>query len=548
MAHPPTRRTHRLDVEANRERGAAIRGERFHKCPMGANMSSDSRLNSPTTMRDKAVALAKLGYRVFKLREYRPPTHRTPEALKLAAAEAKRPAVAEFYARASSDLSVVYEMWSAPITGEPLDSNVGIETSDIFVIDVDVKDGKQGAESLERLVEMGLDIDTREAISPTGSRHLHYKLPQGKFGRCTTSKLGPGIDTRSWHGYVAGPGSIIDGREYRWVSAPDKPMLTLPDWILAVCERSPPDKRPKVAPLVQLDQDSAITRAVRWLTEDAPEAIEGCGGNNMTFQVAAKLKDYGVSQATAYELMLDWNEEKAIPPWDWDELEKIVGNAYRYGSSPPGIRSADADFAAIEGGPSIVGQLWGAAQDPRGTPAEHYLASRRINLTDEIAATVVRYHPQCQWQDNHKPIPALLVALRAIADGEIESVLRIRLDRRKRWPMATRRVLGPVHGVAAMFDQVKDDALILGVDVETCLAARQLGLRPIWAVGSVRTIAAFPLVPDVTDLRILGEPGSLEAIGICVARWRDAGRCVRVAIPDPAVGDFNKELPRSKQP
>ncbi|WP_236567332.1 bifunctional DNA primase/polymerase [Nocardia sp. CY41] len=54
-----------------------------------------------------------------------------------------------------------------------------------------------------------------------------------------TSRLGPGIDIRGpgriLGGYLAGPGSIVDGREY--VIEVDAPIEWLPGWLAALIGR-----------------------------------------------------------------------------------------------------------------------------------------------------------------------------------------------------------------------------------------------------------------------------------------------------------------------
>src|SRR4051794_18444545 len=47
--------------------------------------------------------------------------------------------------------------------------------------------------------------------------------------------------------------------------------------------------------------------------------------------------------------------------------------------------------------------------------------------------------------------------------------------------------------------------LTVGEGVETCLSARQLGLRPAWALGSVRAIRTFPVLSGIEALTILEE-------------------------------------------
>jgi hypothetical protein len=158
--------------------------------------------------------------------------------------------------------------------------------------------------------------------------------------------------------------------------------------------------------------------------------------------------------------------------------------------------------------------IWNEARDPHGTPVEKYLASRALELSDDIASTVLRFHRRCPWRDentgNTTYIPALIAAFRSIDDDMITAIHRIRLDQPQRWPKTERRMLGLVHRAAVKLDSL-GDTLHIGEGVETCLAARQLGYAPTWALGSVGAISFFPLIEKIKLLRILGETGAASA-------------------------------------
>jgi Toprim domain-containing protein len=191
--------------------------------------------------------------------------------------------------------------------------------------------------------------------------------------------------------------------------------------------------------------------------------------------------------------------------------------------------------------------LWNEAADPRGTAAEHYLRSRALVLADDVANTVLRYHPRCPWRDENTGstvfIPALLAAFTSIDDGVVTAVHRIRVDQPERWPKTERRMLGLVHRAAVKLDPI-NGTLAIGEGLETCMAARMLGHAPAWALGSVGMIARFPLINSVAQLKILGETGkaSADAIQMCGQRWHRAGRRVQIITPDPGCDDLNTEL------
>lgn len=104
-----------------------------------------------------------------------------------------------------------------------------------------------------------------------------------------------------------------------------------------------------VAENVELDDAGAVQRAIDWLVNDAPQAIESCGGDRTTYNVACVVRDIGVEEGTCLQLMAEhWNPEKAIPPWQIDELGVKVANAYSYAENPAGAKSALHDFGPVE--------------------------------------------------------------------------------------------------------------------------------------------------------------------------------------------------------
>jgi hypothetical protein len=104
-------------------------------------------------------------------------------------------------------------------------------------------------------------------------------------------------------------------------------------------------------------------------------------------------------------------------------------------------------------------------------------------------------------------------------------------------------MLGIVHRAAIKLDPATDE-LVIGEGVETGMAAHQLGLTPVWALGSAGAISFFPLIDGVRQLIILGETGeaSARAIKFCGTRWRRAGRRVRIVMPSDGLSDMNDAL------
>jgi putative DNA primase/helicase len=180
-------------------------------------------------------------------------------------------------------------------------------------------------------------------------------------------------------------------------------------------------------------------------------------------------------------------------------------------------------------------EMWLAALEPRGTIAEAYLNSRGLHLGADIAGAVLRFHPRCPWKEGEdKPtifVPAMIAAVRSIASDEITAVQRTRLtpDGQK----VARRTSGVWSGAAVKFDpdDTVSHGLHIGEGAETCMSARQLGLKPTWALGSKGQIAKFAVLGGIETLTILAEPDAEAEVRECAERWHKAGREVLIVRP-----------------
>jgi RecA-family ATPase len=295
-------------------------------------MNTQRQHQAPDTL-TSAIALGKAGYNVFPLIE-----------------NGKIPAVGAWQQRATSDEAEIRKLWTEhdPVLNvtrvKPY--NIGIHTKDLLVLDVDAKNGKKGLHSLAELDTFEGVPDTFTVETPTGGLHLYFK-PEAPVGN-SAGKLGAGLDVRGDGGYVVGPGSTIDGKPY----SVRKLVVTAeaPAW-LERAAGAPAQRTTSQKQVVELlDTAPALQRALAAL-EAAEPAIEGQGGDAHTFKVAAKLKDIGVSELAALQLMLEHWNDRCSPPWDHEGLARKVSNAYHYGKKPIGEASAQADFEKAEADP-----------------------------------------------------------------------------------------------------------------------------------------------------------------------------------------------------
>jgi hypothetical protein len=274
-----------------------------------------------------ALALAAKGFRVFPL---------IPRQ--------KTPAIKRWPQCATTDVTQIREWWT------DRDYNIGIATGRaddatdglwLVVVDYDCKDGKHGGATLEAHEAAGY-AKTFSAKTPGGKHCFYWSerwLPN------SVSRIAQHVDVRCHHGYVVAVGSVVNGVGYVPLTE-QVPIATLPDEIAALAVR--PGDRERLnsqhnkEPACELDTDTAIERAIDYLVNTAPMAIEGSGGDTVTYQVAAWIKDYGLTEETIFALMRDhWNEQKATPPWELEgskSLRQKVHNAWEYGQNQPGSR------------------------------------------------------------------------------------------------------------------------------------------------------------------------------------------------------------------
>lgn len=219
------------------------------------------------------------------------------------------------------------------LCGEPLNDGY------LAVFDVDIKrDGETERALLE--LEHGPIGATRIVKTASGGRHFYLRTEHPTAN--SASKIGDGLDWRGHHGFVVAPGSTIDGHAYRTVS--DAPIAPCPDWLERLAGAPRTIARDN-APIVELDTPDAVDRARNWLTT-AETAVEGAGGDHRTYITASGVLDFGVSEDTALDLMLEhWNPNCA-PPWHPEDLQTKIANAAKYRQDPVGRSSPAADFGA----------------------------------------------------------------------------------------------------------------------------------------------------------------------------------------------------------
>lgn len=237
--------------------------------------------------------------------------------------------------------------------------------SGLIIMDVDIKKGKIGQETLDNLtLEYGELPETYTVTSPTGGPHYYFE-GKHKFG---LGKHGFGVDIDSPN-YVLIPGCwLCSNSERGYEVLKDRPIAPAPAWFGIFLKDKAERAQAESDPAVDLDKEGNIDRMIKYLKEGAPPSIQGKGGEKVLFDVAAVLKDNAISQGMAVQLLKMYYNipGKCDPLWnidtgpDADRLDVKVANAWQYAKeNQAGTATAEfefsgdpftaADVAAMEG-------------------------------------------------------------------------------------------------------------------------------------------------------------------------------------------------------
>jgi hypothetical protein len=247
----------------------------------------------------KAAGLAADGHRVFPVNS-----------------GAKEPLHKGWQEEATTDVERVAALWR----GRVPEANIGIRTGgDVLVIDVDIKKGVPGIANWERLMaDHGGQLLTRTVRTPSGGLHHYFAKPPELIIPNSAGRLGPGIDVRGDGGFVLGPGSVI-GEAYELLHP--GPILSAPDWLLALLTASPNGSTPKFE------------------TADTP-IIEG-GRSAYLVRYAGKQRAIGHTVAEVRALVVLENERTCRPPLSNDEIDATIMESvgrWERGETPGVIR------------------------------------------------------------------------------------------------------------------------------------------------------------------------------------------------------------------
>lgn len=240
----------------------------------------------------------------------------------------KIPAMKAWPKNATKDLDRIQEWWAMnPQQG------YGIVTGkeSCIVLDVDVKKGQPGLESLASIFTDEELASFVIAETPTGGKHIYFAADP--VLRNAQGFL-PGLDIRGNGGYIIGPGTTIDGKEYRLVQGELGCLPPVPGRLIEAIKAS------------QSERKANVTSLVKSASDDSVEIPEG-NRNGTLFELACKFRDDMLSKLDVLEKLVVVNNAKCDPPLDAEELERIANSAFK---KAPSVASFLDRFPGTEKG------------------------------------------------------------------------------------------------------------------------------------------------------------------------------------------------------
>lgn len=225
--------------------------------------------------------------------------------------------------------------------------NYGVRLDGRYVVvDVDIKNGKQGAATWLNMRAMLPDAaraviddyaNRLQCVTMSGGKHHWFRLPDGMQIQKKVPGF-PDIDFLSEGSYVVGPGTYFGtGTPYTIISGAidDEYIPMYPrEWQIATVKRETEYR----APDKEFTNTATALVQFRQYCESAPPAIEYTGGDNTTYKVAATARDLGIDKDHCFDIMWQAFNPRCQPAWDAGSLETIVTNAYAYAKGAAGFQ------------------------------------------------------------------------------------------------------------------------------------------------------------------------------------------------------------------
>lgn len=210
--------------------------------------------------------------------------------------DGKRPILNRWQYDATTDSEIVEYWWSYRFAGASCGIATGPE-SGIWVLDLDVKNGIDGSDSLAELAA-GRELPETFTVRSSSGRGLHLywawpELDDEERLANSNGRLGPGIDVKGDRGQVRAPHKAADILDDRWP-------VPAPDWLVGAAvnaaKRSGGDD---ITPVGWSGTSSAIQDAVMSIAR-ADSGTRNDTLNKMAFLLGRWSVELGITEHQAW--------------------------------------------------------------------------------------------------------------------------------------------------------------------------------------------------------------------------------------------------------
>lgn len=230
--------------------------------------------------------------------------------------------------------------------------NYGIALDDdVLVVDIDPRNFPEGQDSYKLLCEhIGVELselDTLVVQTGGGGRHIYLNK---KIGQKVKNELPQfkGVEYKTKGRQVLGPGCLHPEtkRWYKILKGSPDSLAVAPETLIRLVARENYDST-DVNKHKGTADDNDVSRYVNYLEADSG-AVEGDGGDNHTFSVICRGRDFGLSEDQVLRCLIQCWNDKCCPPWSEADLAKKVENAFMYNRDTAGKRSATAIAEVVD--------------------------------------------------------------------------------------------------------------------------------------------------------------------------------------------------------
>ncbi len=310
----------------------------------------------------------------------------------------------------------------------------------IVVLDVDTKNGKHGLASLKQLIGANQFFDTLVVATPSGGAHYFLSTEQELAKR---QGFMDGLDFQAVGSYVVGPGSAINGREYRIVSDSTE-LAPIPDWLLTVVASVPA----AAATSVPAAQRVVAFRPVTGACSDTAEMITG----HLEGIDPDLPRDAWIQTLFAIQNVFGSDEEviKMLRSWS------IEGTTYTDKDFDKAISSCDPNRALQVGLPRLLEVARKHPRPDRWLP--HH--DEAIALEYRVTNTVVEMLERHDNKPNSEHLRGIEAIVKAMTHGLFEDERKFR----KAFPLETG--MGKTTCVVALVKELQntDKSLLISAE------------------------------------------------------------------------------------